>query len=35
MRYIKKLGDGTTINIHYVGKWMDGALKAVDDFKFK
>jgi len=35
MQYIKTLGDGTEINIHYVGKYVKGVLKAVDDFKFK
>jgi hypothetical protein len=35
MQYIKELGDGSMINIHYVGKWVNGVLKAVDDFKFK
>lgn len=27
--------DGTKTVIHYNGKWVDGVLKAVDDFKFK
>jgi len=35
MQFIKKLSDGTEINIHYVGKFENGILKAVDDFKFK
>jgi RHS repeat-associated protein len=35
MQYIKTLGDGTKIVIHYVGKIQNGVLQAVDDFKFK
>ncbi|NOQ26942.1 MAG: PKD domain-containing protein [Bacteroidales bacterium] len=35
MQYIKTLNNGTKINIHYVGKWENNILKAVDDFKFK
>jgi len=27
--------DGNKTIIHYNGKWVDGVLKAVDDFKFK
>ena len=27
--------DGRKTIIHYNGKWVDGVLKAVDDFKFK
>lgn len=27
--------DGTKTTIHYVGKFKNGILKAVDDFKFK
>ncbi|MEM9685431.1 MAG: hypothetical protein AAF934_00735 [Bacteroidota bacterium] len=27
--------DGSKTVIHYNGKWVDGVLKAVDDFKFK
>jgi hypothetical protein len=27
--------DGTKTVIHYNGRWVDGVLKAVDDFKFK
>jgi hypothetical protein len=35
MQYIHYGQDGTKINVHYVGKWVNGVLKAVDDFKFK
>ena len=35
MEYIKTLRDGTKIQVHYLAKWADGVLKAVDDFKFK
>ncbi|WP_211481798.1 hypothetical protein [Arachidicoccus rhizosphaerae] len=27
--------DGSKTIIHYIGQWSNGALKAVDDFKFK
>ena len=35
MQYIKTLGDGQEIIIHYVSKFVGGVLTAVDDFKFK
>ncbi|MGB3063488.1 hypothetical protein [Sphingobacterium thalpophilum] len=34
MQYIHRAMDGTKITIHYVGKFENGVLKAVDDFKF-
>jgi hypothetical protein len=35
MQYVHYGQDGTKTTIHYVGKWVNGVLKAVDDFKFK
>ncbi len=37
MQHVKVLTDQgeTKINIHYVGKWENDVLQAVDDFKFK
>ena len=35
MQYIHTGLDGSKTVIHYVGKWEEGVLKAVDDFKFK
>ena len=35
MQYVKKLGDGSQIVIHFVGQFKDGGLRIVDDFKFK
>ena len=35
MQYEHVAFDGTKTIIHYNGKWVDGVLKAVDDFKFK
>jgi RHS repeat-associated protein len=36
MQYIKRLGDGTVINIHYNAQMdQSGKIIAVDDFKFK
>ena len=35
MEYKVKTAQGLNAIIHYVGKWEDGVLKAVDDFKFK
>jgi hypothetical protein len=35
MQYIHKAADGTETTIHYNGQWVNGALIAVDDFKFK
>ncbi|MBB6238977.1 RHS repeat-associated protein [Pedobacter sp. AK013] len=34
MQYTHEALDGGKTTIHYVGKWIDGVLKAVDDFKF-
>jgi hypothetical protein len=34
MQYTHTALDGTKTTIHYVGKWENGILKAVDDFKF-
>lgn len=33
--YVHRGLDGTKITIHYVGKYVDGVLKYVDDFIFK
>lgn len=33
--YVHRGLDGTKITIHYVGKYVDGVLKYVDDFKFR
>ncbi|WP_225869649.1 RHS repeat-associated core domain-containing protein [Pedobacter psychroterrae] len=35
MQYSHKALDGSKTTIHYVGKFADDVLKAVDDFKFK
>lgn len=35
MEYIHRSLDGSNISIHYVGKWKNGVLRAVDDFKFQ
>ncbi len=35
MQYTHTALDGTKTTIHYVGKFKNGILKAVDDFKFK
>lgn len=36
MEFIHRPVDGgRTVTVHYVGKWVDGVLEAVDDFKFK
>ena len=35
MQYVHTKLDGSKTVIHYVGKWENGILKAVDDFKFK
>lgn len=35
MQYTHLALDGTKTTIHYVGKWKNGILQAVDDFKFK
>jgi hypothetical protein len=35
MQYSVKSQNGINAVIHYVGKWENGVLKAVDDFKFK
>jgi hypothetical protein len=35
MQYIVKSQNGVQAVVHYVAKWEDGVLKAVDDFKFK
>ena len=35
MEYKVKTEKGVNAIIHYVGKWENGVLKAVDDFKFK
>ena len=36
MEYIHRpVGGRRTVTVHYVGKWENGVLKAVDDFKFK
>ena len=36
MQYIHRPVDGgRTVTVHYVGKWENDVLKAVDDFKFK
>ena len=34
MEYVKKLNDGRQIVIHYVAKFEEGIMKAIDDFKF-
>jgi len=34
MQYVYKGLDGSNITIHFNGHWVDGILKAVDDFKF-
>lgn len=34
MQYSHEALGGTKTTIHYVGKWVNGVLKAVDDFKF-
>ena len=35
LEYVHRGLDGTKVTIHYVGKYVDGVLKYVDDFKFK
>jgi hypothetical protein len=35
MQYIHSGLDGSKTVIHYNGKWVNGILEAVDDFKFK
>jgi len=35
MQYTVKTQNGVNAVVHYVGKWENGVLKAVDDFKFK
>jgi hypothetical protein len=35
MQYTHVALDGSKTTIHYVGKFENGVLKAVDDFKFK
>ncbi|QQV02990.1 hypothetical protein [Chryseobacterium sp. FDAARGOS 1104] len=35
MEYKVKTANGVNAVIHYVAKWKNGVLKAVDDFKFK
>ena len=35
MEYKVKTSEGVNAIIHFVGKWENGVLKAVDDFKFK
>ena len=35
MQYTHRALDGTKTTIHYVGKFENGVLKYVDDFKFK
>lgn len=35
IQYTHRALDGTKTTIHYVGKFEDGILKYVDDFKFK
>jgi hypothetical protein len=35
MRYKVETENGVKVIIHYVGKWENGVLKSVDDFKFK
>jgi len=35
LQYVHRGQDETTTVIHYVGKFEDGVLKFVDDFKFK
>jgi len=34
MQHVHTSPEGTKTVIHYVGKWEQGVLKAVDDFKF-
>jgi hypothetical protein len=34
MQYVHRGLDGTTTTIHYVGRWENGVLNAIDDFKF-
>lgn len=34
MQYSVKTQNGVNAVVHYVGKWENGVLKAVDDFKF-
>lgn len=35
MQYSVESANGVKATVHYVGKWENGVLKAVDDFKFK
>lgn len=35
MEFKSKTNEGINAVVHYVGKWENGILKAVDDFKFK
>ncbi len=35
MQYTVETQNGVKAVVHYVGKWDNGVLKAVDDFKFK
>lgn len=35
MQYIVTTQNGVKAIVHYVGKWENGVLIAVDDFKFK
>ncbi len=35
MQYYVESVNGVKVIVHYVGKWENGVLKAVDDFKLK
>ena len=35
MQFSVESANGVKVIVHYVGKWENGVLKAVDDFKFK
>ena len=35
MQYSVETENGVKAVVHYVAKWEDGVIKAVDDFKFK
>lgn len=35
MQHIVRTQNGSKAVIHYVGKWENGVLKYIDDFKFK
>jgi hypothetical protein len=35
MQYSIVSSNGVKVTVHYVAKWENGVLKAVDDFKFK